>query len=375
MGDKMKKIIIAFDSFKESLTALEACQACLEGLQQHLDNYTYDLIPLGDGGEGTSEILKHALNCNEVIVDTYNPFMQPIQAKYTYNNVKKVAVIECASCVGIDLIAVEKRDPTKGLSYGLGIMIKDALNKGAKRIVLGLGGSGTNDGGYGMLHALGVKFYDQDKQELDLVLDNINHIASIDFSQAKMLLKDASLEIASDVDNPFIGPLGATYTFGPQKGSNQQQLEYLEKSLTHLSNIVNKQYNIDLSNINKTGAAGGLGGALYLIGGKLDSGIELVLDLVDFDKRIEGAAYIFTGEGSIDSQTINGKTISGVLKHSNGVPVIALAGRIKDATNLYDIGLTSMFSITNEAKSLKQALDDGYDSLKDTSYNIARIIK
>lgn len=371
----MKKIIIAFDSFKESLTALEACQACHDGLQQYLDDYTYDLIPLGDGGEGTSEVIKHALNCKDIVIDTYDSFMQPIKAKYAYNDIKHIAVIECASCVGIDLIPVEKRDPTKGLSYGLGIMIKDALKQGAKRIVLGLGGSGTNDGGYGMLYALGVKFYDQNNHQLDLKLDNINKINSMDISDTTKLLKDVSLEIASDVDNPFIGKLGATYIFGPQKGSNPQQLEYLEKILTHFNNVINEQYNIDLSKINKTGAAGGLGGALYLIGGKLDSGIELVLDLVEFDQRIKGASYIFTGEGSIDSQTINGKTISGVLKHANGIPVIGLAGRIKDASNLYDIGLTSMFSITNEAKSLKQALEDGYESLKETSYNIARILK
>lgn len=373
----MKKIVIACDSFKESMTAIEACHAIQKGIQAVDRNVNCLCIPMADGGEGTTEVLMSALNAKSCSVNVNDPFQKEIKALYGINQ-KGVAVMEVASTCGIDLIPRVQRNPTKALSFGLGQMMNDALSKDVHKMIIGLGGSGTNDGGYGMLYALGAKFYDHQHSLLPLTIDSIQKIESIDLSEVFEKFKDCEIVVASDVDNVFTGPSGATYVFGRQKGSTDEQLDYLEKSLIHFQNIIEKQFAINLSQIKKTGAAGGLGGALYLIGAKMISGIDLVLDVTEFEKHIQNASYIMTGEGSIDSQTIHGKTISGIAKIASQyqVPIIAFAGRVtEDAKNLYDIGVTAMFSITNEAKSLQQALVEGKETLETTVSNVYRLIK
>lgn len=285
--------------------------------------------------------------------------------------------MEVATTCGIDLISREQRNPTKGLSVGLGQMMKDAIHRGAKKIIIGLGGSGTNDGGYGMLCALGAQFYDKDKQLLPTEFTSIQKIERIDLSSVYQLLDRCEIVVASDVDNVFTGEQGATYVFGKQKGANQQQLDYLEQSLIHFQNVIFRQYHIQLNRIKKTGSAGGIGGALYLLGADMMSGIDLVMQVTEFEKHIQNADYIMTGEGSIDSQTIHGKTISGIAKIASqyNIPVIAFGGRVtEEAQNLYDIGVTAMFSITNEIKTLNQALLDGQKYLQITSKNVFRLL-
>lgn len=366
------KIVICPDSFKESMDAFEACQAMKNGIEKVDPTIECIVLPMADGGEGTSEVLINATGCHIQTVKVHNPFKEIIETNYGINQ-EGLCVMESASSCGIHLIPKERRNPTIGLSIGLGEMMLDALEKGAKEFIIGLGGTGTNDGGFGLLYALGTKFYDENNNILPCELSSILKIKTIDFSETKKKLEGISITVASDVDNVFTGNSGATYVFGPQKGANTEQLAYLESCLVHFNDCLE----VDLNTILKTGAAGGLGGAFYLLGANLSSGIDMVLKVVNFEEKIKDADYIFTGEGSIDSQTIHGKTISGILKKASlyHIPVIAFAGRItSDASNLYEIGLTAMFSITNEAKSLSQALLDGKESLEQTVSNVCRLI-
>lgn len=368
------KIVIASDSFKESMTSIEACHAIEKGIKAVDPDINCLCLPMADGGEGTTEVLMSATNSTLYSLNTFNPFHEVINATYGMNKAG-TAIMETASTCGIDLIPRELRDPTRALSTGLGEMIKDAVNKGAKEIIIGLGGSGTNDGGFGMLYALGAKFYDIYHKLLPLSFDSILKIESIDLSEIN--LNGCQIIAASDVDNVFTGPQGATYVFAQQKGASSSQQVYLEECLCHLQHIINYQYHIDLKTIAKTGSAGGIGGALYLLGAQMVSGIDMVLKVTEFEKHIQDASYIFTGEGSIDHQTIEGKTISGIARiaKKHNVPVIALAGKVtKEAENLNDIGVTAMFSITNEAKSLSQALKDGKEFLTFTTMNICKLI-
>lgn len=371
------KIVIASDSFKESMTAFEACEAMKKGIHAVDSQVDCVCIPMSDGGEGTVDVLLKTTQAKIQTVEVLNPFHEKISATYGVDSAGS-AIIECAAVVGIDLIPVEKRNPTIALSTGLGEMLLDALEQGANQIIIGLGGSGTNDGGFGLLYALGTKFYDKNMNELPLSMESILKIESMDLSEAISKLEKCKLIVASDVDNVYTGKQGATYVFGKQKGANKDQLDYLESCLCHLQEIIKRQYDIDLSQIEKTGSAGGLGGAFYLLGAKMMSGIEMVLNVTDFENKIKGADFIFTGEGSIDEQTINGKTISGISKLGKkyNIPVIAFAGRVSNgAQNLYDHGVTAMFSITNEAKSLEQALLDGTESLTSTTENVFKLIK
>lgn len=372
----MNKIVIACDSFKESMTAIEACNAIKNGIREVDSLAECICIPMADGGEGTTEVLMNTFQAEKCYLKIHDPFGKMINAYYGLNS-EGIAIMEVASSCGIHLIPREQRDPTRALSIGLGEMIKSAIEKGAKKIIIGLGGSGTNDGGYGMLCSLGAKFYDANNQLLPIQLDSINKIYKIDLNCGKQLLKNCEIIVASDVDNVFTGEDGATFVFGKQKGATKLQIEYLENTLINFQNIINKQYKINLKDIKKTGAAGGLGGSLYLLDAKMMSGIELILDVTNFEKIIQDADYIMTGEGSVDFQTINGKTISGIAKIASKyhIPVIVFAGKVsKDACNIYDIGVTSMFSIINEVKSLEQALRDGKDSLQFTAKNAYKLI-
>ena len=371
------KIVIASDSFKESMSAFEACEAMKKGIHAVDSQVDCVCIPMSDGGEGTVDVLLKTTHSKIRMVEVHNPFHETITVSYGIDSTGSV-IMECAAAVGIDLIPVEKRNPTIALSTGLGEMILDALEQGANQIVIGLGGSGTNDGGFGLLYALGTKFYDKNMNELPLSMESVLKIESMDLSEAISKLKKCKLIVASDVENVYTGVQGATYVFGRQKGASDSQLDYLEKYLCHFQEIIKNQYSVDLGVIKKSGAAGGLGGAFYLLGAEMMSGIEMVLNVTDFENKIKGADFIFTGEGSIDEQTINGKTISGISKlaKKHNIPVIAFAGRVtKGAQNLYDNGVTAMFSITNEAKTLKQALLDGTDSLTNTTKNTFKLIK
>lgn len=372
----MKKVVIACDSFKESISALEAAQAIDRGLKSGFkEDVESVLIPLADGGEGTLTILHSVIGGNILSWPIVNHYHQKINCEYLVKN--KMAVVESAKAVGLDLVAPSLRNPVVATSYGLGLLLKHLMESGVEKIIVGLGGSGTNDGGLGMLVGLGAEIYDGTGVKLPLAIENILKITHIDFSGALDLVKNVEIIIANDVENPYIGSEGATYVFGPQKGATPLQLEYLESCLVHLNKIIDKELGLDLGAVRSTGAAGGLGGAFYLLGARMEKGIDLVLELTDFETKIQGVHYVFTGEGSIDSQTARGKTISGIAKitQKHQIPLIALAGKVDfNLEKLYQIGLTAAFSITNEPKSLEKALEDGAVALEFASRNIARIL-
>lgn len=373
----MKNILIACDSFKESMSAIEACHAIERGIKKSCSTLNTYIIPMADGGEGTCDVLANTIDGQIVTIDVCGPLKQRVQASYIYDNKNQIAIMEVAEACGLHLIPDNLRNPLKTTTYGVGEMIKDAIKKGAKSIYVGLGGSATNDGGLGMLNALGAKFTDENKEKI-FEVEQLKKLQNIDLDDVFSLIHKIQITILSDVHNPFIGENGATYVFSKQKGATLHQRDILEHCLTQYNEIVKQQYSIDLSTIQKTGAAGGLGGAFYLLNAHMTNGIDTVLKMTDFESYVQRCDLIFTGEGSIDFQTINGKTISGILNIARKYhkPVIAFAGRVThDINELYESGLTACFSITNEAKSLECALKDGELSLEDTSFNVYQIIK
>lgn len=372
-----RKIVIAPDSFKESLTAMEASKAILEGLSKVNGKYEYKLIPMADGGEGTRDVITNAKGGETIEVEITAPLGNKVIGKYGYVEKEKLAIIEVADGCGLHLVPLDKRNPEKTTTYGVGEIIKAALDKGSVNFIIGLGGSSTNDGGFGMLQALGVSGKDINGQEIDFGGANLINLKTIDFNGLDSRLKDCNIRVACDVENPLVGELGASKIFGPQKGASKEQVESLDKALKHYGDLIFKTLGLDINNTNKAGAAGGLGSAFMILNSKLEKGIDMVLECTDFENHIKDAHYIFTGEGSIDSQTKYGKTISGIAKlaKKHDIPLIALGGRVTDDSNeLYEIGVTAIFSIMDSAKSLEEALKDGYKSLVKVSENIGRLI-
>lgn len=366
---KKVKFVIAPDSFKESLDAFQASNAIKKGIQKIFENAEFELIPMADGGEGTSEVIINAQNGEFRKVKVTGPLSEEIEAKYGYVSKEKKAVIEVASACGLHLVEKERRNPLNTTTYGVGEMILDALNNGAEHFVIGLGGTATNDGGLGMLQALGAKAYDRSGNEIGRGGKELIKIERLDLTSLDSRLKEISIEVACDVENPLIGDYGATRTFGPQKGADSNIIEQLEIAMTNYAKIIEKTINLDIANMPKAGAAGGLGGAFLLLGCKLIKGIDLILKHTEFEEKIKDASYIFTGEGSVDNQTQYGKTIAGIanMAKSYNVPIIVLAGKVgDDIEELYNFGITSVFGIVDRPKSLEEALKDGYNSLKKT---------
>lgn len=372
----INKVIIASDSFKESMSAKEACRAIEKGIKKVNQSIECVLIPMADGGEGTTDILMEATHSLPKYVETINHYGQPLIAKYGFNK-EKIAIMNVAETCGLELIPKNQRNLQKALSDGLGIMMLDALKNGAKKIIIGLGGSGTNDGGFGMLYMLGARFFDKNNQILPLDINSIQNIHHFDLSPALNNIGTCEIIVASDVENVFTGPLGATFVFAKQKGASKEQLHFLENSLKHFEKIAKEETGILLSEIPGSGSAGGIGGALYLLNAKIQKGIDIVLLETQFQSQLKNVDYIITGEGSIDGQTIYGKTISGIAKiaQKENIPVIALGGRVTlEASNLYEIGVTSLFSITPEAMSLDQALKNSSLNLEKTTENVFRLL-
>jgi glycerate 2-kinase len=374
----INKIVIAPDSFKESLTAKEAAEAIREGLSKIINNCHFELIPMADGGEGTSEVIAQANNGKINEVEITGPLGYKVKGKYGYIEKDNLAVIEVSQACGIDLVPKHERNPEITTTYGVGELIKAALDKGARNFLIGLGGSATNDGGFGMLQALGACGRDINNNEIKFGGIELRNLKYINFENLDERIKECNIKVACDVENPLVGEFGATKIFGAQKGGNSDQLENLEKALIHYGNLVKKATGLDVNNTKKAGAAGGLGAAFMILNAKLEKGIDIVLEYTHFEERAKDADYIFTGEGSIDAQTKFGKTISGVAKISKkyNIPLIALGGRVTDdASELYDIGVTSLFCIMDSVKTLDRARKDGYHSIVKVSENIARILK
>ncbi|WP_421918527.1 glycerate kinase [Marinifilum sp.] len=310
----MTKIIIAPDKFKSSLSGLEVCEAIEIGIKKQAPHVQIEKLPLADGGDGTVEVLQYYLNGKMISVEVKDPLGRKVNASYWYSKTKGIAFIEMAAASGIRLLTEYEANPLNTSTYGTGELIKDALDKGVNHIILGIGGSATNDAGIGMAKALGYRFFDKDQNELIGLGKDLKRVKRTDNTRVHPKIKDVKFEVACDVDNPLFGSHGAAYVYASQKGASGPMIEQLDKGLRAFNEMAKKQFQLDLQNIKGAGAAGGLGaGSILFLDARLQSGIELIKNVADFNKKIKTADWIITGEGKLDSQTFSGKVIRGVL--------------------------------------------------------------
>lgn len=353
------KVVIAIDSFKGSASSLELSESIKEGLKELDKNIKVSICPMADGGEGTLEALSFAQKTETIGLTCKDPLGKDVKAKYSIieNN---LAIIEMASASGLPLVPKDKRDPLSTSTYGTGELIRDALKRGVKEFVVGIGGSATNDAGLGMLRALGFRFFDAQAAEI-IYAKELSQIASIDESAVLDELHDAHFSIACDVNNPLCGKNGASYVYGPQKGADEKMVIFLDGQLEKFSALVALWRGQDFSNTPGAGAAGGLGFAfLAFLNGELKSGIDIVLQKSSFYKEIEDADLVITGEGRIDTQSFMGKVCDGVGQacKKRDIPCIALAGDVKEAgSDMYKKGVLAAFSIMDAPMSLEEAMN------------------
>ena len=369
------KIVIALDSFKESLTAAAACDAVARGFRAVLPQAAYQCVPMADGGEGTTAALVAARGgeWREVLVQ--GPLARPVTARYG-RLPDGSAVMEMAEAAGLHLLAPAERNPRLTSTFGVGEMLRHALADGARHIILGIGGSATNDGGAGMLQALGVRLLDEKGSELPRGGAALSRLARADFSALLPDLRDCTLQVACDVNNPLCGERGASAIFGPQKGADAATVAELDAALAHYAAVLTAAGLPDKREMPGTGAAGGLGYALALLGAELTSGISLVMQAAGLAEALRDADLVITGEGRIDGQTRLGKVPFGVLQlaQTQGVPVIALAGVLgAGAEILTDDGFTAIFPSIAALAPLADTLAQGAANLERTARQIAAV--
>ena len=367
----MKRITIAFDSFKGSLSSREAAEAFAHGWQEAHPECEVRKAYIADGGEGMTEAIVESLGGEYVEVDTTDPLGRDIKARYGVIH-GDTAVVELAAAAGLTLIAADERNPLYTTTYGVGQMILHALNRGCLKVILGLGGSATNDGGCGMLRALGYRFYDADNRELTATIEVLENIVSIDSSAVNPLVRDMELRVAVDVDNPLCGERGAAAVFAPQKGADGAMVERLDRALQHYASVVCEA----ASHVAGAGAAGGVGyGVMALLGAMPQSGIELVLNTIDFKNIIDGSDLVVTGEGRLDNQTLMGKAPAGVLRYAQeqGIPCIAVGGGVKWSDELHRSGFKMIYAATPHDMPLEEAMcrETAYRNLRNTAVRIA----
>lgn len=370
------KIVIAPDSFKESLSAPDVAAAIARGWQQVFPEAQVLLRPMADGGEGTVDAVLAATGGERRECTVRGPLGEPVQAHWGWLG-EGTAVLEMAAASGLHWVPRERRDATITSSYGTGELIRLALDAGARRIILGLGGSATNDGGAGLLQALGVRFLDADERELAPGGLALAQLAQVDVSSLDPRLLQVRFEIAADVDNPLCGPRGASHVFGPQKGANPQQVEQLDAALECYARVVAATLGEDHSRQPGVGAAGGLGfAARAFLHASFRPGIELVAELSGLAEAVQGADLVITGEGQLDSQSLHGKTPVGVARvaRAAGVPVIALAGSLGEGYQaVYAAGIEAAFSLTSGPQSLEQAMNGAAVELQARACDLARV--
>lgn len=370
-------ILIACDSFKDALAAPAVCEAIERGLQRAFGtkgSLSTKVFPLADGGEGMAAILHHHLGLRAVEVAVHDALFRPIQATYSISAEGNTAFIEMAQAAGLQLLQAPERNVLKTSTYGVGEMIADAIEKGANRIIVGLGGSATNDLGMGMATALGWRFFDQKGHELIANGENLMHVAQI-VPPEKKLPRPIIFETMSDVANPLLGETGAACVYAPQKGADAKAVDWLEGGAKNF--VAHAQTIRVIDDAAKgMGAAGGLGyGAAFFLESKNHSGIEMMLNLTDFDTEAAKADIIITGEGKLDSQTANGKLIAGIVSRAQQKPVIALCGALLvDPDTLLEMGLTAAFSIAQGPSSLQAALDTTAVHLEQTAFNLGGVL-
>lgn len=374
----MKNIIIASDSFKGSLTSAEVADAAEKGIRRVFPQCNVIKADVADGGEGTVKAIVKAAGGHLHTVVVSDPLGRPVNATYgvTEQEGIKTAIIEMSAASGLLHLLPEERNPRITSTYGTGEIILNALKRGCRRFLIGIGGSATNDAGTGMLSALGVKFFDDLGRVLKGSGDDLGQIARIDMSSLIPEAQVSEFIIACDVDTPFCGPEGAAYVFAPQKGATLPMIEALDKGMFSFAKVIADKFKIDIVPINGAGAAGGLGGAFKaFFNANLTKGIEMVLNAISFDSMIQDADLVITGEGRIDFQTAKGKTAAGVLQHAQrlGIPTIAIGGSVKICPELKSMGFAGIYSIIHTPVSLEKAMQKDFAS-KSISRTIEQIL-
>ena len=367
-------ILVAPDSFKDSLSASEASRIISEAISALIPSASIRQIPISDGGEGLLEALLTPLQGTLVSVSVKDPLHRTIEASYGLVDQGKTAIIEMATASGLELLSIEERNPLITSTYGTGELIKNALDKGCTKIIIGLGGSATNDGGIGMIKALGGLFLDQYNQEIPDGGAALSTLHSIDLSGLDKRLQQVAIVCACDVDNPLTGPSGASYVYAKQKGASDNMLAVLDSNLSNYATVIKATLNKDLEHISGTGAAGGTAmGLLAFLDATLTPGIALITELLHLEKHIKEAQLVVTGEGKIDIQTLHGKTIMGIasLAKKHSIPVLVFTGSIGHGiSEIYDQGVTAIFSIVSEPMSLETAIKNASELLKTSVTNV-----
>ena len=377
----LSRCVVISDSFKGSLSSREACAIARECFAEELPAWELDCVPVADGGEGTVDCFLEALPGTRVTTPVQGPFGDLVQGSYGMFDTPDgpTAVIEMAAAAGLPL-AAGRLDPLRASTYGVGQLMAHALEHGARSLVVGLGGSATNDGGCGCAAALGVRFLNEQGERFVPTGGTLSRIASIDVAPARELLAGARVTGMCDITAPLFGPQGAAFVYAPQKGADEKTVELLDEQLRCLDAAIERSLGASVSGVAGAGAAGGMGaGLMALLGAELRPGIECVLDLVRFDERARGAQLVLTGEGRLDAQTLQGKVVLGVARRARalGVPVMALVGGIEDGAEgaLLDQGLTAAFSVCRGPMSLEESCEHAPELYRAALANILRLVR
>ena len=376
------KIIVAPDSFKGSLSATEAAHAMKRGIERSRPGTEIVTLPLSDGGEGLLDTLLAAGAGRRILRRVTGPQGSPVEAAYGLPGADSVAaVIEMAQAAGLEHVSLGDRDPRRMTTYGVGELIQSAVEAGVQEIIVGLGGSATNDGGAGAMQALGALFIGDDDLSLPTPITgaDLAQLTRIEMGMFRFPVANVRVRIASDVTNPLLGPVGASAVYGPQKGATPKAAAELDAALSRYADILKRDLGQDIADVPGAGAAGGLGaGLMAFLGAEMQSGIEIVLEAIQFDRQTRGADWVMTGEGRIDRQTTQGKAISGILRHCarSSVPVIAFGGSVDEAAaeSLREFGLRAAFPIVSGPMTITEAMRDGSQLLEDAVARVTRLL-
>ncbi len=372
----MTKIVIAPDKFKGSLTGIEFCTEVEKALKQYCNVLDIIKLPLADGGDGTVDVLNYYMKGELISVEVHDPLGKRINAKYFYSKSKEVAFIEMAEASGLKLLKKEEINPLETSTFGTGELILNAINQGAKQIILGIGGSATNDCGMGMARALGYRFYDNSDNELKGIGSDLNILSHINCSDIHPELKNIKFSVACDVDNPLYGTKGAAYIYAPQKGADPIMVKQLDEGLKNFNRLSKRYFSIDFQELKGSGAAGGLGaGAVLFLNAELKSGIDLIMSISDFKKHILGADWIITGEGKMDLQTLSGKVISGILRSVSNQKLAVFCGSNEiEASVLKQYNIEYINEIIRYAKNMDDSVLNASNYIREAVRDFCKTI-
>ncbi len=373
------KFVIAPDKYKGSLTAFQICDAVEKGVRMVFRDAKITRLPLADGGDGTIEVVRYYLKGEKISLSVSDPLFRPVQASYLYSAKAQTAYIEMAEASGLKLLEEHEKNCLLTTTVGTGELLLDALDKGARKIILGIGGSATNDAGMGMATVLGYRFLDTHGKELEPIGSNLEQVAEIDTSSVDPRIRTVTIRVACDVSNPFYGKDGAAYVYAAQKGATDKEIVQLDQGLRNFASVLKRTFKVEIQEIPGSGAAGGMGAAaVVFLHAELKSGINLVKELAGFEEEIRDADWIITGEGKLDEQTLAGKTISGVVTSAKkfNIPVAAFCGALGISIKHQEaIGLTYAVSILQDTGGLQEALLSSEQNLVHAVYNWANLLR